>query len=204
MRYALYIFCIFSFLLATIFIVAPLYYIKIDSILTPINVTSLTEARNYYQIISSIVTIFAALLTVILGGFYYFNKIDLEDRCKKIEYAKVRIQEIFTCLENIDEYCQRIFTDSLNSDSELKYIRTRITFNLDRIVELFELNDTVIDWGNQESNPYYTFYSYVDKSNKLMRSRSITWGTRQNQVSTYHEHFKSLSTFMHNKQLSLV
>lgn len=203
MRTILYVTSIASIAIAAFYMLLPLTTAHLSYLLHPYPLNSLDDARNYYHTISSIATTIAALLSVTLGIFYYFNKLDIESTRIRIQAAKSRLQEINESLSKIDEYCSQIYSDALGTLNDLKYARARMTYHFDKIISFISIDDSLIDWNTAPESPFLFFYSFVDNSDTLSHSLQVISTVQKQEVDAYHERYRMLTVYLQQKFIEI-
>jgi hypothetical protein len=116
-------------------------------------------ARNYYNIISSIISSLVGITGIILGLFYYFDK----ERRRKIDILKTEIEEYDSCVKLILKLC-------IKNKNELDKTRIKIDSINDRINMMLDSDKKFIQLNNADISTILRINSIVDKSEVIMRT----------------------------------
>lgn len=119
---------------------------------------SLDGFRNYYTIISSIISSLVGITGIILGLFYYFDK----ERRSKTMILKNVIEEYDGCVKQILKL-------QIRDDEELKKLRTKIDSLNDSIDIMLDNKIHFIQLSDDKISEILHINSIIDKSEVVMR-----------------------------------
>lgn len=114
--------------------------------------------RNYYNIVSSIISSIVGITGIILGLFYYFDK----ERRSKTHILKKEIEDYDTCVK-------KILKLNIKNEEELKEIRTKIDSINDRINMMLDNGTKFINLDEKHISTILYINSVVEKSEVVMR-----------------------------------
>lgn len=157
----------FILMIALYFIFSPIFYRSWDEMLYH-NLSTYTDARNYYNVIASAYSIFTTTIGICLGLYYFFrkNKIDGENKLK--ERRIKRIDSIHQQLNIYDEIIDDIFSLDIKSNEELEKKRSKLTRAFEHITVILEADGCVIKWNDEELEAILKVNSFVDTHSVIM------------------------------------
>ncbi len=132
--------------------------------------------RNYYNIVSSIISSLVGITGIILGLFYYFDK----ERRRKIDILKTEIEQYDLCVKSILKLC-------IKNENELKEIRIKIDSINDRINMMLDSDKQFIRLNDADVSTILRVNSIVDKSEVIMRTsfKNLKIKDRESVLDTY-------------------
>lgn len=113
--------------------------------------------RNYYNIVSSIISSLVGITGIILGLFYYFDK----ERRSKVKILKDEIENYDLCVKKILKFEVENAADLKNLRIKIESINNRIEMMLNDDSKFLQLND-------KDTKAILKINSVVDKSNVVM------------------------------------
>lgn len=119
---------------------------------------SLDRFRNYYNIVSSIISSLVGVTGIILGLFYYFDK----ERRTKTKILKKSIEEYDCCVKQILKL-------QVSDDEELKKLRIKIDSLNDSINIMLDNSIDFIQLSDDKISEILRINSIIDKSEVVMR-----------------------------------
>lgn len=154
---------IILFLPIAYFIFSPLQFLSVNKILVH-KLPNLSEARNYYTVVSTAVSALIGVAGVCLGFFYYFHKKEVDDNKSGADRRRARISLIIEQLNKYDDYVDEILCKRVDSAIKLDYIRGKISRGPEIINAMLEQNETLnIGFDRDDIMIILQVFSFVDK-----------------------------------------
>jgi hypothetical protein len=139
---------------------------------------NLTQARNYYTVVSAAVSSLMTAGGLFLGFFYYFHKKEVEDFKGCTDRRRARISLIIDQLDKYDEYIDEILCKRVDSPARLDYLRGKIARAPEIINAMLENNQKIsLGFTDSDVMKILQVFSFVDKCPEI---RSYHYNTLQN------------------------
>ena len=156
------------FLITAYLLFNPFIFRDINTIIYPRHINDLQTARNYYQILSSVLTILFSIVGLILGYFYYINKIETDANNAKRERIRKRLDSLIAELNEYDDLVNTIICLNVKDKDELKFIRNKINRSNEQISSQLEQGDTLFGLSKDEIKTIIRIHSFVEQNPFLM------------------------------------
>lgn len=183
--------------LATVYLILnPFIFHNIKAILYPRHIKDLQTARNYYQVLASVLGIFFTMIGLILGYFYYINKIETDANNAKRERIRKRLDSLIAALNEYDDLVNTIICLNVKDKDELKFIRNKINRSNEQISSQLEQGDTLFGLSKDEIKTIIRIHSFVEQNPFLMeddydellnRDQSLIWMIKNNYTERMQE-----------------
>ncbi len=112
--------------LVIIFLLGAVAFLFLMPCIFPIDLTTLDPYRNYANIVSSVVSSVVGSTGIILGYFYYKDKLKKDNNKSHAEKMNRRIEELLRLIDKCDEYIERLIYRQVTGDSDLKMLLDQI------------------------------------------------------------------------------
>ena len=161
--------CVILYVCLTLyFIFCPFYEKSLETIFVP-RLHSLTSARNYYTILSSVSTITTGFLGLLLGYLYFVKRNEYDARSSHANRTRDRIRFIIDDLNRYDELVSEILSCCCLTNSELQRTRSKIELVFDKIEALPENNETLLKLDLKEIKSILSVNSFVEQTSEIMQ-----------------------------------
>jgi len=121
--------------------------------------TTIEDAKNYYPVVSSIITSLVGLTGILAGSFYYFDK----ERRTKLNLLRQSI-------EKYDDLVMDIIELVVKSDEELNLKRNSIIRVSDQIELMLDDDTGFLPFSRKSAKKILSLNSFVDKCELIMRA----------------------------------
>jgi len=148
---------ILYFILALIFLFVFYYF--------PFNIekySGINNFRDYYSIVTGV-------SAIILGLFYYFHKITVDKNFKNKELQRQRLSLLLNEINNFDNLVDQILNKQFKNDSELSFLRNKVSRSFEIIEILVKQNKNNLNLKQTDISIILEVNSFVDKSETIMR-----------------------------------
>jgi len=144
----------------------PLFFV-FERIFTPRKLENITEAREYYGLLSQIFGIFITASGLTLGYFYYKDKLKYDKKCSTRDRKKSRLEYLIKELNRFDNFVDEIISFTFDDATELKHLRAKVSRSFEVIVIMLE-EDAILGFSDNEIKIILEVNSYVEQNNVLM------------------------------------
>ena len=143
MKKKIFVFIILSLFLCFLYLfAAPILPKGIRAF--PVPNLDLNCSRDYYTLLSSSITFILGTIALILGYFYYKDKLKFETMISEIERKRKRLDDLILELESFDDGVDDLLHHRFKNAEELKQIRSRISRSFETIEIMLELSTTLL------------------------------------------------------------
>lgn len=150
--------------LVAVFYLVPIYFQGIR--ILPLRRLNLSEARNYYSILSSFIT----LLGLLLGYVYYTHKLTTDKINADQERKRKRLDFLIVEINKYDDLVDEIICFHFSDSIQLMKIRQKILKNSESIESMLSLKERLFGFTDEEAMTILRVHSFVEKNDILMRS----------------------------------
>ena len=99
-----------------------------------------------------------------LGPFYFFGRINYEEKCLERDQLKQRKERLWFYLGEYDKIINTIFNPKkISHDTELKLLREQLVRNYELFCHLLENEEEKLGFAELELKTIADFFSYADK-----------------------------------------
>jgi hypothetical protein len=133
-----------------------------------LTICTLEDYRNLFSIISPMLGSMIGIMGLVLGYFYYKEKIKNDEILSKMKRMGNNITTIYDNYGFINDGIQLILNKGIKTENDLKLTRNSIIRKFDDINLLLELNHEIIDLDQNETTELIRLYSYVEKNDLIM------------------------------------
>ena len=166
-------FCIIVYILASIYyLLSPLYFKSIDVVLLH-NLHSLSDARNYYTVLSSVASIVTGSLGLILGYMYFKMRNEFESNSNLSNRMRGRTQLIIEQLNKYDEQVDEILSGRCTLDDDLKRHRGKIERLFEIVEILIDNNEKLLKFTEDDIKTVMYVNSFVEQTPEIMEFNII-------------------------------
>jgi len=149
------------------FILEPLIYFTPEQVFIH-KFTNLASVRNYYTILFAGISTLMGFSGVLLGYYYFFHKLEIDDCNSKLDRSRARINLIIEQLNIYDEYVSEILDKRFDKPKRLSYLRSRIQRGPEIIQALLSCNRELIhDFNKDDIMTILAVFSLVEKSKPI-------------------------------------
>lgn len=135
------------------------------------NSYNLSEKQKYFSIIGSFSVLFTSIIGLLLGSFYYFDKLKNDELNFKKEKSRQKLSLLLQELINFDELVDQVINKQFKNRKTLDYIRNKISRSFEIIEILITQNKEILDLSDNDINKILEVNSFVDKSQTIMHSK---------------------------------
>lgn len=132
---------------------------------------NLEEARNYYALIAAAVGSAAGAVGVVMGAFYYFNRLGWETERAARERRRARLDDLYRRIEEIDELVLSMSFASSDDAQTLQHAR-KVVRSLSSFGQLLEAEADVSGMTDEQACALVRFYSYLERRCQAILERS--------------------------------
>jgi hypothetical protein len=169
-------FCIIVYIIVSIyFLFSPLFVKSIDVVLKH-NLHSLSDARNYYTVLSSVSSIVTGFLGLILGYMYFKMRNEFESNSSLSNRMRGRTQLIIEQLNKYDEQVDEILSGRCTLDEELKRYRGKIERLFEIVEILIDNNEKLLKFTEDDIKTVMYVNSFVEQTPEIMEFNIIELG----------------------------
>ena len=129
---------------------------------------NLSDARDYYTILSSWITFFIGVTGLILGFFYYRHKLQVNSNISSIERKRKRLDDLISKIDSFDNLVDNVIHRRFSNTKELKQLRCRISRSFESIEIMLELNHKLLGLDETDVKTILKVNSFVDKNDIIM------------------------------------
>lgn len=169
-KIVLYILFVTFIIVTSYFLAIPIYYNWRRAIISPSRINNWQQARAYYQILSSIISIFVGVAGITLGYFYFVNKKETDAEISGRERIRKRLDAFIAELNKYDDLVNKILNRAVSDDSDLKITRDKIAMINDNMSIHLELGDKLLGLKDDEIRTIIRIHSFVEQNPLLMDS----------------------------------
>lgn len=163
---------ILTIILASISVILTYLYLKpvfgVFPKISRMNIATLDQARNYYTILSSTVSLIVGTLGLVLGYFYYLSKYKNDCLAESIERKRKRLNDLIECINQFDEIVDNIIHYRFSSISDLKHLRNRISRKFEVVEIMLQLNKDLLGLQDEEVKTILRVNSFVEQNDIIM------------------------------------
>lgn len=133
------------------------------------NYSSMDGLRNLYTIIGTIFSSLIGFMGLMLGYFYYIDKMKKDAAKSKKETKNIQIKELIEELKDYDRIADDLLLKNYTTEIELRRARSFLIKQYDIIETLLENNEILFEFTKNELSYFSRVYSLIEKSESLMR-----------------------------------
>jgi hypothetical protein len=126
-------------------------------------------ARNYYAVLSSVSGIMLGIIGIILGYFYFDNRIQMDEFIQKRDRRGKRLETFISKLDQCDENVHRILAHAVSNDSELTLVRTYIQIIFENITSMLDNSEELLGITKDDVRIILKVNSFVDNNDIITR-----------------------------------
>ena len=163
-----------AFTLFIYFAVAMVIYTDFSKF--DISITLLTLKNNlptqFKDIAATVGSIFSTLIGsigIVLGYFYYKEKVENDRREVNIKKTANAVTELLKLVQSLRRLIEKIHQKGFTEDIQLNEIRVQIQEHFDQINLLLEINQKLFDLSSISMKLITSHYSIIEKSDLFMR-----------------------------------
>lgn len=181
-----YVLAGFLLLLWLLFFGAPIYHAGLSVL--PARPMTLERARNYYSVLSAIVSSAVGGIGLVLGLFYYFHKKSWEHNIRSAEKGRSQLQSVLARLEAIEDLVDQILTWDPADPAGLQAHQMSARRRFDSLViSLSEIDDERLDPDGLQD--IVRLYSFTEQN--LLEANIAPGTTSNSQISIVRDQFRS-------------
>lgn len=174
-------FCVLVYLITTFFyLFSPLYW-KAPSAIIFHKLHSLSDARNYYTVLSSVSSVLTGFLGLALGYMYFVRRNEFEVKTSLTNRMRARIQLIIDQLNKYDEQVDEILSGRCTLDNDLERARGKIERLFEIVEILIDNNEKLLKFTMDEIKIVMAINSFVEQKPEIMELK----GSELNKADLY-------------------
>jgi hypothetical protein len=136
----------------------------------PVPNLDLNCPRDYYTLLSSSITFILGTIALILGYFYYIDKLKFETMVSEIERRRKRLDDLILEINSFDDAVDDLLYYRFKNPEELKQIRSRVSRSFETIEIMLELSTKLLGLTESDMQTIIKVNSFVDKNDLLMHT----------------------------------
>lgn len=175
------------------FLFNPLWlYISDRNFYSFIKLYNYEEARNYYSIIQSISSVIFSVVGIVLGLFYFFKKINIDERNQKMQKKEFFTEKLLSAIDSYDFFVKRILYDKI-SKKQASGIARELGWEWDKIEDLIEFGVELKKMENELAKDILAINSFVDKNENIANLLNTQFSKIDNhEIGTFINEFQLL------------
>ncbi len=157
-------------LLITYYTVLPLFpWIELDQLVS-YRLRNLDDARNYYTVVSAVVTTLIGTSGLFLGYFYFENRKLHDTRARATTERVKRLELLLSELDNYDASVMKIMRRLSRDGNELGRERLALERSFDKTATMLEVGEALFGMTSVELIEVLSVESYVDKCDLIVKA----------------------------------
>ena len=130
---------------------------------------NLSNAKDYYAILSSWITFFVGFMGLALGYVYYRHKLGVDTENAANEKKRKRLDDLISKLNAYDALVDDILHRRFENAVALRQLRSKISRSFEEIVIMLELSQKLLGLNDSDVRVILRVNSFVDKDRTIMQ-----------------------------------